>query len=286
MIFRAPHRLLFALMLWAVFGWAGTARADTPPPVTVFAAASLKNALDEVAHQFETSGAGRISLSYAGSSALARQIQYGAPAQIFLSANTTWMDVLERDGLIDAPTRVDLLSNRLVLITPQEGDQGADIAITIAPDMNLGMDLVAALGTARLAMALVDAVPAGIYGRAALQSLGVWDAVQGHVAQTDNVRAALRLVVLGEAPLGIVYATDAHAEPRVRVVGTFPKNSHPPILYPVARVTGAGTDTGTDAAQAFFDYLAGPQARAVFTRHGFGRPGSDPSASDQTGGGS
>lgn len=251
--------LLLTLTLLAALGWTGVARAD--PPVTVFAAASLKNALDEVAAKFEQETGGLTSLSYGGSSALARQIQHGAPAQVFLSANTAWMDVLESEGLLLADTRVNLLSGQLVLIAGPD----TDISLKIEP----GMNITGALNGGRLAMALVNAVPVGVYGRAALHSLGLWDEVQDHVAQTDNARAALRLVALGEAPLGIVYATDAIAEPRVRVLGLFPEGSHPPILYPVARLARGGNA----ASQAFYEFLTGPSARAVFAQHGFGIPG-------------
>jgi len=255
---RLIYRLLLTLTLLIALGGGGAVRAE--PPVNVFAAASLKNALDDVAARFEHETGDRINLAYGGSSALARQIQYGAPAQIFLSANVAWMDVLESEGLLVTGTRANLLSNQLVLIAGPD----TDISLTIGPDMNI----VGALNGGRLAMALVHAVPAGVYGRTALQTLGLWDEVQNHIAQTDNVRAALRLVALGEAPLGIVYITDAIAEPGVKVVGAFPSASHPPILYPVARL--AQGDTA--AALAFYEFLTGPAARAVFVQHGFGTP--------------
>ena len=248
-------RLLSVLLLGATIAAAPAAQAG--PRITVFAAASLKNALDDVAAAFEQGQDFEVSLSYAGSSGLARQIQLGAPAQIFISANTTWMDALEVLGLLVPGSRVDLLGNQLVLIAGSE----ADIDLKIAP----GMDLAGALQGGRLATALVDAVPAGIYGRAALVSLGVWDQVQDRTVQTDNVRAALRLVALQEAPLGIVYATDAAAEPRVRVVGVFPRDLYPPITYPAA-LTGPQDSA---AARAFFRFLAGPEARVIFRRHGF-----------------
>jgi len=229
--------------------------------VTVFAAASLKSALDEVAAHYSGETATTLRVSYAGSSALARQIQYGAPAQIFLSANTAWMDVVQDEGLLAEATRVDVLTNRLVLI----GALGVEEPLTIAP----GFDLAGSLADARLAMALVDAVPAGIYGRAALQSLGVWNSVRHRVAQTDNVRAALRLVALGEARLGIVYATDAGADPRVHLLGVFPADSHPPILYPAAVLK----EGDTPEARAFLAFLTGDVAGTIFRRHGFARPG-------------
>lgn len=248
-----PRRLFLAVSLIAALIAAGRGTAETP--VTIFAAASLKSALDEIA----TGYADPVQISYGGSSTLARQIQYGAPADLFISANTDWMDVLEREGLIQPETRKTLLTNRLVLIA----GPGVTDDLTLGP----GFALAGALGQSRLAMALVDAVPAGIYGRAALQSLGVWEAVAPKVAQADNVRAALMLVAMGEAPYGIVYATDAAAVPEVRIVGTFPADSHAPILYPAARVTGAG-----DAAQAFLDHLGMPAAGAIFRKHGFGLP--------------
>jgi molybdate transport system substrate-binding protein len=233
--------------------------------VTVFAAASLKTALDAVAAQFHDAGGVRVQVSYAGSSALARQIQQGAPAQLFISANSEWMDVLETDGLLAPGTRTDLLTNRLVLIAASD----STVTLDLTPGPDAGASLAGALGDGRLAMALVDAVPAGIYGRAALQSLDLWDSVAGHVAQADNVRAALWLVAMGEAPLGIVYATDAAAEPQVRVLATFPESSHPPIVYPAAILA----EGDTPEARAFLTFLTGPGAGAVFTGHGFALAG-------------
>lgn len=246
-----PRRLFLSLSLAAMMTPLG-ARAETP--VTVFAAASLKSALDELA----TAYAKPVQISYGGSSTLARQIQHGAPADLFISANTAWMDVLEQEGLIVTASRRTLLTNQLVLIA----GPGVNGDLAIEP----GFDLAGALGGDHLAMALVEAVPAGIYGAAALRSLGIWEQVAPSVAQTDNVRAALMLVALGEAPYGIVYATDAAASPEVRIVGTFPATSHPPIRYPAALVTG----TNPDPAQAFLDYLGTPEAEEVFRMHGFG----------------
>jgi molybdate transport system substrate-binding protein len=224
--------------------------------VLVFAAASLKNALDAVAVDWAEASGHTAAISYAGSSALARQIEAGAPADVFFSADLDWMDYLEERGLIDPATRRSLLSNRIVLV----GAAGAT-PIEIAP----GFDLQGALGGGKLAMANVEAVPAGKYGKAALESLGVWESVADDVAQADNVRAALALVALGEAPLGIVYATDARAEPRVEVLGTFPADTHPPIVYPVARTASSPSD----AATSFLDFLATPEARAAFEAEGF-----------------
>ena len=229
-------------------------RADD---VTVFAAASLKTALDEVATTFEAQSGHSITLSHAGSSALARQIEQGAPADLFISANSAWMDYLAERGLIAAETRFDLLSNRLVLIA-----HGANAApVDLSPEL----DLSGLVGDSRLAMALVDAVPAGIYGKAALEHLGLWDQVAAQVAQTDNARAALALVSLGEARFGIVYASDALADPNVTSVATFPEDSHPPIRYPVAAMTGR---TGP-ATQQLLAFLRSPGAGEIFQRHGF-----------------
>ncbi|MBY6152047.1 molybdate ABC transporter substrate-binding protein [Vannielia litorea] len=227
--------LAVLIMLGAV-----TARAES---VTVFAAASLKGALDEVVAGW----GGEAQISYAGSSALARQIAAGAPADVFISANPEWVDWLEAEGV--ALERADLLSNALVLVA------GAD-------DPRVGLDQLK--GQDRVAMALVEAVPAGIYGKTALESLALWEAVAPRVVQADNVRAALALVALGEAPLGIVYATDALAEPGVRVVAEFPAGSHPPIIYPVAALSEAGGP--------LMDYLQSPEAAEIFARHGFGLP--------------
>ncbi|WP_172300298.1 molybdate ABC transporter substrate-binding protein [Pseudoruegeria sp. HB172150] len=232
----------------------GTARAEQ---VTVFAAASLRNALDEVATAFNSATGDEAVIAYAGSSALARQIEQGAPADIFISANTDWMDHLEENNLIDPATRTDLLGNALVLIAHDPDAAPVDLT----PDL----DLPTLLNGGRLAMALVDAVPAGIYGKQALTSLDLWDTVAPHVAQADNVRAAVAYVALGETPYGIVYATDATAEPNVTVVGTFPESSHDPITYPAAALTSAQSP----ATQPFLDFLHSPEARDAFTRQGF-----------------
>jgi molybdate transport system substrate-binding protein len=223
--------------------------------VGVFAAASLKNALDAVAADFQADTGHTVTISYAGSNALARQILEGAPADIFLSAAVNWMDEVEKDGLVVA--RRDLLGNSLVLIA--SGKDAPPVAI--AP----GFDLAGMLGDGKLAMAMVDAVPAGQYGKASLEALGVWKTVEGAVVQSENIRAALALVAAGEAPFGIVYATDAAAEDNVTVVGTFPEDSHGPIIYPAALLRGAA-----DAAdRAFYDALASGKAAARFREYGF-----------------
>ena len=233
---------------------AAPARADE---VVVFAAASLKNGLDAVAAGFQSATGHTVTISYGGSNALATQIIQGAPADIFISAAVNWMDEVEKAGLVVPDTRADILGNRLVLIA-----HGRDAApVAIGP----GCDLAALLGDGKLSMALVDAVPAGQYGRAALESLGLWSSVEASVAQSENVRAALALVSTGEAPFGIVYATDAAADDNVTVVGTFPADSHPPIVYPAALLTGAA-----DAAdRAFLQALTADAADAAFAAQGF-----------------
>lgn len=241
---------LFALLALL----AAPARAED---VVVFAASSLKTALDQIAADFTAATGHRVAVSYAGSSQLARQILLGAPADVVLSANTAWMDELDTAGRLAAGTRDDLLGNRLVLIAHDPGAEDVDLGDPEA--------LSARLGTGRLAMALVEAVPAGIYGRAALSNLELWEGVAPRVAQTDNARAALALVANGAAPFGVVYRSDAVAEPRVRVVATFPESSHPPIVYPVAAVAGRARAV----TRALLDHLRTPISRAVFEAQGF-----------------
>ncbi|WGF89643.1 molybdate ABC transporter substrate-binding protein [Marinivivus vitaminiproducens] len=223
----------------------------------VFAAASMKNALDELSTQWSQETGKKATVSYAASSALARQIESGAPADIFISADLDWMDYVEGKNLIQPDSRVTLLGNRIVLVAPSayEGE------VEIGPDF----PLAELLGDGRLAIGGVDSVPAGKYGKAALESLGVWTSVQDKLAQGENVRAALALVSRGEAPFGIVYQTDAAADPGVRVVGTFPEDSHPPILYPAALLAES---SNSDAA-SFLDYLKSPEAVPAFERQGF-----------------
>jgi molybdate transport system substrate-binding protein len=233
---------------------AGPLAAET---VTVFAAASLQTALDRVAGAFTAETGHQVVVSYAGSNVLAQQIIAGAPADIFLSASEPWMDEVAAAGLVLPGFRQDLLGNRLVLVAHSPDAPALDLAAN--------PDLGGALAGGKLAMPFVDAVPAGQYGKEALENLGLWAAVEPHVVQTENVRAALALVARGEAPYGIVYATDAAAEPGVTVVGTFPADSHAPILYPVSLLT-----TAADAAdRAFFDALSAPPAAAIFAEEGF-----------------
>lgn len=231
--------------------------------VTVFAAASLKNALEDVAKAWTDETGHSVTLSFAGSSALARQIDAGAPADIFISANPGWMDHLAAHDLIRTETRVNLLGNRLVLIGPD----GSDPLGPLGP----GTNLAARLGPDRMAMALVDAVPAGIYSKAALVSLDLWPQVSDKIAQTDNVRAALALVALGEAPLGITYASDAQVQPKVMVLARFPASSHPEILYPAALIA----DSTSPQAAAFLAFLQSEGAWDIFHAAGFSRPGGD-----------
>ncbi|MDA8107607.1 MAG: molybdate ABC transporter substrate-binding protein [Betaproteobacteria bacterium] len=252
-LFRAP-RALRALLL--VLGMLLPACAQAQALV-VFAAASLRNALDAAAQAYEARGGGKITVSYAASSALARQIEAGAPAQVFISADEKWMDYLEQRHLVQAGSRHDLLANRLVLIEPASRKHD----VTIAP----GFRLRKLLNGGRLALADPASVPAGLYAKAALEKLGVWASVKDRVAPAENVRSALAFVARGEAPLGIVYATDAQVEPRVRVAGTFPADSHPPIVYPVALTTAPGWQR----AEPFEQFLRSPEARAIFRRWGF-----------------
>lgn len=238
---------------------AGTTRRvfSQDKPILVFAAASLKTALDAIAAAWRKETGKQATISYAASSTLAKQIENAAPADLFISADEEWMDYLQQRSLIDSKTRIDLLGNKLVLVTPKD----SKVEATIAP----GFPLTRLLGNGKLAMADPNAVPAGKYGKAALTKLGVWPAVEKQVAAAENVRAALLLVARGEAPLGIVYQTDADAEPGVRIVAAFPPDTHPPILYPMAIVAGSNNpDTASLAA-----YLRGPAARAVFDAQGF-----------------
>ena len=240
----------------ALAGAASPALAQASGP-TVFAAASLKNALDDIAAAWTKSGQPAIKVSLAASNTLARQIEQGAPADLFFSADLDWMNYAESRDLIRPGTRVNLLANSIVLIAPK--DSQANVR------MGPGLDLASALGQNRIAMGNVEAVPAGKYGKAALEKLGAWAALKDKVAQADSVRAALLLVSRGEAPLGIVYATDAMADPNVKVLATFPADSHPPVEYPFELVKGQDTP----ANKAFFDFLTGPEAKAVYAKYGF-----------------
>jgi molybdate transport system substrate-binding protein len=250
------RRTLLAVICWACLVGPGLARSQNQAGVTVFAAASLKNALDEVGAAFTAKTGRPVKISYAASSTLARQIEQGAPADVFISADSGWMNHLAGAGMLAAGSRRDVLSNHLALIAPAQS--------TVHFRIGRGMPLARALGDSRLAVAGPD-VPAGKYAKAALTSLGVWDSVSGRLAPADNVRGALLFVARGEAQLGIVYDTDAKVEPKVRIVGLFPDDSHPPILYPAAVLAHAsGPWPG-----AFLRFLGGREAVAIFRRYGF-----------------
>ena len=235
---------------------AATGWADSKSPL-VFAAASLKNVLDAINDAWRRETGKHTTIAYAASSILAKQIESGAPADLFISADRDWMDYLDTRKLIKPERRSDLLGNSLVLIAPASGT----VKLSIAPDFGLA----AALGDGRLAMADPAAVPAGRYGMAALEHLGVWSSVEKRVAAAENVRAALLLVARGETPLGIVYRTDAAAEPAVKIVGIFPPDTHPPIVYPIA-LTASSTNPD---APILLAYLRGAAARGQFEKAGF-----------------
>ncbi len=241
----------------AVMLLGGASGAVAQEKVTVFAAASLKNALDAVNAACEADVGEQATVSYAASSALAKQIEEGAPADVFMSADLDWMKYLSDKNLIKANTETKLLGNSIVLVAPAETTTEAKI--------EKGFALAGLLGDGRLAMANVDAVPAGKYGKASLESLGAWASVEGKVAQAENVRAALALVSTGEAPLGIVYKTDAAADPKVKVVGNFPEDTHPPIVYPVAQTA----DSKDDDTPAFLKCLQSAKAKELFEAQGF-----------------
>ena len=233
----------------------GAASGQPGASLTVFAAASLTDSLKAVAEAYKAKTGVAVTLSFGASSILARQIEQGARADIFLSADTEWMDYLQKNGLIAGASRRNILGNQLVLVAAPD----AKPAPRIAPHF----DLAGALGDGKLALADPASVPAGKYAKAALTALGVWDSVTAKVVRAENVRVALEYVARGEAPYGIVYATDAKAAP-VRLAGVFPENSHPPIIYP-----GALTKTAQPGAKAFLDFLGGAPARAIFEKAGF-----------------
>jgi molybdate transport system substrate-binding protein len=225
--------------------------------VVVFAAASLKNALDAASAQWQTDTGKKTVISYAASSALAKQIEQGAPASVFISADLEWMDYLAKKDLVDPASRSNLLGNRLVLIVPKGKASPLEI--------KKGFDLAKVVGEGRLAVGQVESVPAGKYAKAALGNLGVWDSVSGKLAQTENVRAALALVSRGEAAAGIVYQTDAAADKTVEIIATFPEDSHPPIIYPAALTKGS---VNPDAA-SLLNFLKSAKAKPFFEGQGF-----------------
>jgi molybdate transport system substrate-binding protein len=225
--------------------------------LTVFAAASMKNALDDVDAAYSRKTGVKVAVSYAASSTLVKQIEQGAPADVFVSADLDWMDYASRKKIIADDTRVNLLGNKIVLIAPKDSRIGN---VTIGP----GFDLARLVGDGRVTTGDVRAVPAGKYAKAALEKLGAWTAVAPKMAMAENVRAALALVARGEAALGIVYATDAKIEPGVKIVGVFPDGSHPPIIYPVAATTVAKPD-----ASGYLAFLRTQAAKSIFEKYGF-----------------
>ncbi len=236
---------------------AGSARsADAPRGVLVFAAASLANVLGDLDHVFTARTGIRVTSSLAASSTLAKQIEAGAPADVYFSADLQWMDYLQQRGLLQPGSRHDVAGNSLVLIAPAD----SSLRVRIAP----GFDLARLLGGGRLAVADPDSVPAGIYAREALRKLGVWNSVMARLVRAENVRAALAYVARADAPLGIVYRTDALVEPHVRVVGVFPAASHSPIVYPVALTRRADED-----AARYLAFITSVGARPIFRRWGF-----------------
>jgi molybdate transport system substrate-binding protein len=248
--------------VFASFGFV-VALAGVPQPliaqeqITVFAAASLKNALDDANAAFTKATGVKVVASYEASSALAKQIEQGAPADIFISADLRWMDYVAEHKLIKPDSRVNLLGNKLVLIAPKDSKLDH---VTIAS----GFDIAKLAGDGRIAVADVKAVPAGLYAKAALEKLGAWTAAEPKLAQAGNVRATLAFVARGETPVGIVYETDASIESKVKIIGTFPDDSYPPVTYPIAI-----TANGNAAAARYLSFLATPAAKANFERYGF-----------------
>ena len=250
----SPLQFLRSAALAAILVSAAAAEAAD---VLVFAAASQREALEEVVAMFERTRGKTVAVSYAASSTLARQIEQGAPADVFISANPAWMDYLQERDLIHRDRRADLIGNELVLVAPLD----SETEIEIGPDF----PLAPALGGGRLAMGDPDHVPAGIYGKAALTALGVWPEVRDRLARTGSVRGALALVSRGEVLLGVVYASDARADRSVRIVGRFPADSHPPIVYPAAMTREGRSPYALD----FFNFLWWDSSKKIYRKHGF-----------------
>ena len=251
------HRLAGLFIALILCGSTVSPASAEDKSLTVFAAASMKNALDDIDAAYTAKTGVHIIASYAASSSLAKQIEQGAPADVFMSADTDWMDYASKKKAISAPSRVNLLGNSIVLIAPT--DSSID-KVTIGQ----GFDLAGLAGNGKIATGDVNAVPVGKYARAALEKLGAWQAAESKFAMAESVRAALTLVARGEAALGIVYATDARIEPGVKIVGTFPADSHPPIIYPVA-----ATATAKPEATSYLGFLRSPSAKAIFEKYGF-----------------
>lgn len=257
MSFHLSHLARLALVVGTLMAATGQPSLARDKTIIVFAAASLKNALDDVNTAYTAKTGIKVTASYAASSTLARQIEQGAPADVFASADLAWMDYAIGKKAIDEATRMNLLGNRLVLIAPKDSTIG-DVTI------GQGFDLAKLAGDGRIAVGEVKSVPAGKYAKSALERLGAWTAAEAKLAMADNVRAALTLVARREAMLGIVYETDAKVEPGVKTVGKFPADSHPPIVYPFAALTKAGAD-----ADGYLAFLRSSEAKAVFERYGF-----------------
>jgi molybdate transport system substrate-binding protein len=252
------HRLagFFAALVF-LCGLASSPALAQDKSLTVFAAASMKNALDEIDNAYAARSGVKVIVSYAASSTLAKQIEQGAPADVFVSADTDWMDYAIAKRTINEPTRVNLLGNSIVLVAPANSKLDN---VMIGP----GFDLATLAGDDKIATGDVKAVPAGKYAKAALQKLGAWQAAEPKFAMAENVRAALTLVARGEAALGIVYSTDAKVEPGVKIVGSFPADSHPPIIYPLA-----ATATAKPEAAGYLAFLGSSAAKAIFEKYGF-----------------
>jgi len=248
--------LVFVLLALSSTVWNSPASAQGQKLI-IFAAASLKDALDEVNVAYQHENSQETATSYAASSTLAKQIEAAAPADVCISADLDWMDYLAKRNLIKPETRANLLGNRLVLIAPVN----SPLNLAIGPNFSLAQ----ALGNGRLAIADPNGVPAGRYGKAALESLGVWSTIADRLAPAENVRAALALVARGETPLGIVYQTDAASDKAVKIVGIFPQDTHPPIIYPIAVVVSSTNP----AALGYLAYLKSRAARPTFEKHGF-----------------
>jgi molybdate transport system substrate-binding protein len=255
----ALHKLLAVLVLCCGLLASAQAADESKQELLVFAAASLTNVLDEIGTAYTQQTKQPVKFSYAASSALARQLQAGARADVFFSADLEWMDYVQARNLIDRSTRRNVLGNRLALVAPAD----SKIELKIAP----GFKLAEALGTGRLATGDPESVPVGKYARSALTSLGVWNEVADKLVRADNVRSALAFIARGETPLGIVYETDARVEKRVRIVDFFPAESHPPIVYPVAVAAQA-----RPAARQFVEFLQSAAAQEAFKKYGFTEP--------------
>lgn len=252
----AIRALLACFCVAAGIVGAAAAVADEPQAILVFDAASLTDVLDELGRTFAERTHVQVKSSPAASSVLAKQIEAGAAADVFFSADLEWMDYLEQRKLLRPGSRHDVVLNRLVLIAPVD----SKVSVKIAP----GFDLLQALGDGKLATGDPDSVPVGKYAHAALEKLGVWDRVSSRIVRAENVRSALAFVARGEAPLGIVYRTDALSEKRVRIVDVFPEDSHPPVIYPIALTTRASPE-----AQRFVDFVTSDAAKPIFRKYGF-----------------